>query len=91
MRNSWVWYAAVWYDMVGYAMWVSGPPRLPFKPHPTIMIHPWEEKSMECVKRSRMVEEMPSEDHKLSYLIQQASVFDDISQSCGLPGRPVVD
>ena len=91
MRNSRVWYAAVWYDMVGYAMWVSGPPRLPFKPHPTIMIHPGQQKCMECVKRFWNVEEMPPQDHKLSYLLQQASVFDVISQSYHLPVRPAMD
>ena len=79
------------YDMVGYAMWVSGPPRLPFKPHPTIMIHPGHEKCMECVKRFWNVEEMPPQDHKLSYLLQQASVFDIISQSYYLPVRPAMD
>ena len=79
------------YDMVGYAMWVSGPPRLPFKPHPTIMIHPGQQKCMECVKRFWNVEEMPPQDHKLSHLLQQASVFDVISQSYHLPVRPAMD
>ena len=42
-------------------------------------------------KKIKNVEEMPPQDHKLSYLLQQASVFDVISQSYHLPVRPAMD
>ena len=60
-------------------MWLSGPPRLPFKPHPTIMIHPGQEKCMECVKRLRMLRKCH---HKITncqvWFNKHRFVFDDI-------------
>ena len=42
-------------------------------------------------KKAKNVEEMPQQDHKLSYWIQQTSVFDDISQFYDLSLGRVVD